>query len=59
MYLISTMNNTKKEEAISEVRSLTKKLHLYNSENRYYVKIRIKELVKKFHLTYGDVSTKN
>jgi len=45
----------KKQLAITEVRDLKRKLHLYNDNNRYYVEKRIKELVEKHKITYGDM----
>ena len=50
------MKNNKRS-AIQEVKNLKKKLHLYNDDNKYYVEKRIKELVTKHKITYGDLWT--
>ena len=50
-----TINMNKKNIAIQEIKSLKKKLHLYTEDNRELVEKRIRELVKKYNITYGDI----
>jgi len=43
------------KNAIEEVIILKKKLHLFTFENNYYAEMRIKELVRRYKITYGDI----